>query len=264
MDPAFFLHIGTILKWAGIALLPLFLLPLITLVLPNLVEGISKRVSGLIDAISGVALGGAIASALLLVLFQLSVVVLRYTYGISFTWLNELVIYAFAAMFMLGSAATLRDDGHVRVDILRPRFGADGRNWIELAGIYFFLFPICIRILTTGEQGLARAWSLFLQEYPLVLTPFLPQPFFGPDRDAEGEAGVREVLGSALWSYSMNFMGLPAANVPARLAELTEGPQPINVQIVARRWREDLAVDAAIAIEDRIGRMCDPLWERMG
>ena len=161
MDPAFFLHIGTILKWAGIALLPLFLLPLITLVLPNLVEGISKRVSGLIDAISGVALGGAIASALLLVLFQLSVVVLRYTYGISFTWLNELVIYTFAAMFMLGSAATLRDDGHVRVDILRPRFGADGRNWIELAGIYFFLFQICIRILTTGEQGLARAWSLF-------------------------------------------------------------------------------------------------------
>ncbi|KCZ90130.1 TRAP transporter small permease subunit [Hyphomonas jannaschiana] len=161
MDPAFFLHLGAILKWVGIALLPVFLLPLITLVVPGLVEGLSKRVSATIDAISGIALGGAIASALLLVLFQLSVVVLRYTYGISFTWLNELVIYAFAAMFMLGSAATLRDDGHVRVDILRPRFGADGRNWIELAGIYFFLFPICIRILTTGEQGLARAWSLF-------------------------------------------------------------------------------------------------------
>jgi TRAP-type mannitol/chloroaromatic compound transport system permease small subunit len=145
----------------GLALLPVFLLPLITLILPDLAGSLSKRVSGVIDAISGVALGGAMASALLLVMFQLSVVVLRYTYGISFTWLNELVVYAFAAMFMLGSAATLRDDGHVRVDILRPRFGADGRNWIELAGIYFFLFPICIRLLTTGEQGLARAWSLF-------------------------------------------------------------------------------------------------------
>ncbi|MCA8899127.1 MAG: TRAP transporter small permease subunit, partial [Hyphomonas sp.] len=75
-------------------------------------------------------------------------------------WLNELVIYAFAAMFMLGAAAALRDDDHVRVDILRPRFGAAGRNWIELAGIYLFLFPIMIRILTTGEQGLARSWSL--------------------------------------------------------------------------------------------------------
>ncbi|MEZ6011848.1 MAG: TRAP transporter small permease subunit [Hyphomonas sp.] len=161
MDPAFFLQLGTVLKWVGIALLPLFLLPLVTLVLPGLFERLAKPVSGLIDKVSGVALGAAIFCAIALVLFQLVVVVLRYTYGISYTWLNELVIYAFAAMFMLGASSTLRDDGHVRVDILRPRFGADGRNWIELAGIYFFLFPICIRILTAGEQGLARAWALF-------------------------------------------------------------------------------------------------------
>lgn len=161
MDPAFFLQLGTFLKWGGIALLPLFLLPLITLVVPGLVEDFAKRISAVIDRISGFAFGGAMVSALALVMIQLAVVVLRYTYGMSFTWLNELVIYAFAAMFMLGAAATLRDDGHVRVDILRPRFGADGRNWIELFGIYFFLFPICIRILTTGEQGLARAWALF-------------------------------------------------------------------------------------------------------
>ena len=110
----------------------------------------------------------------------------------------------------------------------------------------------------------ARVWSLFLEEYPLVLTPFLPQPFFCPDRDAQGAEGVREALGSALWSYSMNYMGLPAGNVPARLAELPQGPQPINVQIVGRRWREDLVVDACVAVEDRVGAMCDALWARMG
>lgn len=109
----------------------------------------------------------------------------------------------------------------------------------------------------------AREWSLFLERYPLVLTPFLPQPFFSPNRDAEGAEGVREALGSAFWSYSMNYMGLPAGNVPARLAELPQGPQPINVQIVGQRWREDLVVDAMAAIEVRVGRMCDPLWERM-
>lgn len=110
----------------------------------------------------------------------------------------------------------------------------------------------------------ARAWSLLLAQYPLVLTPFLPQPFFCPDRDAQGAAGVREALGSALWSYSMNFMGLPAGSVPARLAELPQGPQPINVQIVGQRWREDLVVDACVAIEARVGAMCDLLWQRMG
>ncbi|MBV1895501.1 MAG: amidase family protein [Rhodobacteraceae bacterium] len=109
----------------------------------------------------------------------------------------------------------------------------------------------------------ARQWSLFLQKYPLVITPFLPTPFFVPDRDLQGPEGVREVLGAAIYSYSMNFMGLPAGCIPTRLAELPQGTQPINVQIVGRRWREDLIVDAMIAVEDRIGRMCDPLWQRM-
>ena len=91
----------------------------------------------------------------------------------------------------------------------------------------------------------------------------MPQLFFRPGRDAEGAEGVREALGSALYSYSMNYMNLPCANVPAGFHEdPATGGQPVNVQIIARRWREDLAVDAAEAIETRIGRLCDRLWAR--
>jgi len=109
-----------------------------------------------------------------------------------------------------------------------------------------------------------REWSLQQERFPLMLTPFLPQPFFSPGRDAEGPEGVREALGAALWSYSMNFMGLPAGNLPTRLAELPQGPVPIGVQIVGRRWREDLVVDAMCAIEDRLGNLAARLWQRMG
>ena len=110
----------------------------------------------------------------------------------------------------------------------------------------------------------AREWAGLTQDYPLVLTPFLPQPFFTPGRDAEGAEGVREALGAAIWSYAMNFLGLPAGNLPARLAELPRGPVPIGVQIVGRRWREDLVVDAMIAIEDRLGALAPRLWQQMG
>lgn len=61
----------------------------------------------------------------------------------------------------------------------------------------------------------------------------------------------------------MNFMGLPAGSVPTLLADLPQGPQPINIQIVGQRWREDMIVDACVAIEDRLGKMCDPLWKLM-
>jgi len=109
----------------------------------------------------------------------------------------------------------------------------------------------------------ARAWSLFLERYPLVLTPFLPHPFFAPNRDAEGPEGVRDALGGAYYSFAMNFLGLPAGNLPAHLADLPQGPQPIGVQIVGRRWREDLIVDAMAAIEARLGGVSEQLWERM-
>jgi len=108
----------------------------------------------------------------------------------------------------------------------------------------------------------AREWALFLNEYPLVLCPFMLQPFFTPNRDAEGPEGVREALGSALWSFSMNFTGLPAGCLPTHLAALPQGAQPINVQLIGRRWREDLIVDAMIAIEARLGRLCESLWEQ--
>ena len=150
MDSQIFLTLGTALKWAGIATLPLFALPLIVLAVPNLLDGAAKRIIALIDRMSGTALGAAMTCGVLLIFLQLVVVLLRYAFGLSFTWLNEAVTYAFAAMFMLGAAGALRDGAHVRVDILRPRFGETGRSWIELAGAYLLLFPICVRILMTS------------------------------------------------------------------------------------------------------------------
>ena len=110
----------------------------------------------------------------------------------------------------------------------------------------------------------AREWSQFLDSYPLVLTPFLLKPFFTAGRDEEGAEGVRDALGQSHWSFVMNFTGLPAGNIPTRIARLDTGPQPIGVQIAGRRWREDLIVDAMEAIEARVGPMCTALWDRMG
>ncbi|MEM6596462.1 MAG: amidase family protein, partial [Pseudomonadota bacterium] len=109
----------------------------------------------------------------------------------------------------------------------------------------------------------ARLWSLFLAEYPLVLTPFMLKPFFSPGRDAEGAEGVMEALGGAHWSFIMNFLGLPAGNLPTYLAQMEHGPQPIGVQLVGQRWREDLIVDAMAAIETTIPPLCTTLWAQM-
>jgi amidase len=115
------------------------------------------------------------------------------------------------------------------------------------------------RILAMARRSkYVRAWTQFMADYPLVLTPFLPNPPFKWNRDEEGMEGVREVLGSAIWSYSMNFMGLPAGNVPAHFAD----GLPIGVQIVGRRFREDMILDACEAVERKAGVMAERLFSR--
>jgi amidase len=109
----------------------------------------------------------------------------------------------------------------------------------------------------------ARRWARLTDDYPLVLTPFLPTPIFRPGRDGEGAEGVREVLGHAHWSFTMNFIGQPAGYISTHVADLSQGPVPVGVQIVGRRWREDLIVDAMAAIEARTGPLCDRLWAGM-
>ncbi|KUP91316.1 amidase family protein [Tritonibacter horizontis] len=170
-------------------------------------------------------------------------------------------------VFEIGRAGYRTLMGEIKT-LMKPDIDAMGSETIRsLFQTYFAEFPPFegdeLLKMYAKRSHFARQWAMFIERYPLVLTPFQPQPFFAPDRDLEGVAGAHDVLGCAVYSYAMNFMGLPAACVPARLAQLPGGPQPINIQIVAQRWREDMAVDAAIAIEDRIGAMAPHLWAHM-
>ncbi len=103
-----------------------------------------------------------------------------------------------------------------------------------------------------------RQFNLFLQDYPLALTPFLPSPTYDWDRDTQGIDGVREVLGAGMYSIAFNFTGLPAGNVPAAYND----GLPVGVQVVGRRFREDMILDAMEAIESRVGVMAKHLFER--
>ncbi|MCP3970470.1 MAG: amidase family protein [Rhodobacteraceae bacterium] len=103
-----------------------------------------------------------------------------------------------------------------------------------------------------------RQWLLFLQEYPLVLTPFLLGPIYAWNRDMEGREGAEEIMLKGFYSFAMNLLGLPAGNVPANYND----GLPIGVQIVGRRFREDMILDACEAIESRVCIMAETLFAR--
>ncbi|MEZ5558414.1 MAG: amidase [Pseudomonadales bacterium] len=107
---------------------------------------------------------------------------------------------------------------------------------------------------------MTRAWSCFLARYPLVLSPFLMRPLFAWNYDAQSEANTHDLFRSAFYSVGVNYLGLPAGIVPAGKAE----GLPAGVQIIGRRFREDLILDALEAVEARLGVATAELWERLG
>jgi amidase len=114
--------------------------------------------------------------------------------------------------------------------------------------------------LFMARHRVARAWSQFLAEYPLVLTPTWTQlPFeHGFDVTPEGTAAFMEMMRPVTHA---NLMGLPSACVPA--ARDAQTGLPIGVLLTGNRFHDGLCLDAAEAIEARspIRTPIDPVTE---
>jgi TRAP-type mannitol/chloroaromatic compound transport system permease small subunit len=107
------------------------------------------------------AIGRAAAwLALVVVLLQFALVVVRYLFGVGSIWLTEAVIYAHAALFMLACAWTLRAGGHVRVDIFYAEASARTKATIDLIGAVLLLLPFALVLVWLSLPYAARSWAI--------------------------------------------------------------------------------------------------------
>jgi amidase len=114
-----------------------------------------------------------------------------------------------------------------------------------------------------GERNaIARDWTQLHEEFPLVLASVCTEPPFVVGSDVESADAVEALLHSMRLVVAINVLGLPAAAVPVGVT----GGLPQGVQLCADRYREDLCLAAAQAIEDRLGVVTpiDPVAPRTG
>jgi TRAP-type mannitol/chloroaromatic compound transport system permease small subunit len=98
--------------------------------------------------------------ALLMVLVTVTIVVLRYLFGMGAIFLQEGVMYMHGFLFMLGIPFTLRQDGHVRVDIIYSRLSQKHKNWIDAGGHLILLLPVSVFIFVTSLPYVAASWRV--------------------------------------------------------------------------------------------------------
>jgi amidase len=98
------------------------------------------------------------------------------------------------------------------------------------------------------RQSILRAWGEFQEQHPLIVAPICTGiPFeVGKDR---ATAEVAEIVRGMRMTVAVNALGLPAVAVPVGIGDRL----PQAVQVIGPRYREDLCLDAAAALEDRVG-----------
>jgi amidase len=150
------------------------------------------------------------------------------------------------ARFIMGDFASV-------LALLSPMMGTDARTFLDNFGkaVPALADTTAYSQLMIERDGIARAWSMFAAERPLLLTPTWTQLPFEHGFDSatpEGTAATKELMRPVV---PANLLGLPSACVPAGRDEATG--LPIGVLVTGRRFREDLCLEAAEAIETRLG-----------
>ena len=98
--------------------------------------------------------------SLAMVLVTLLIVVLRYMFQVGSIALQESIMYINALVFSLGAAYTLKEQGHVRVDIFYSKFSPRAKAVVDIVGVCLFLFLTLGFIAWSSWDYVAVSWRI--------------------------------------------------------------------------------------------------------
>ncbi|GAB6143793.1 TRAP transporter small permease subunit [Desulfocicer niacini] len=115
----------------------------------NFVDSLSDKIGHLV---------GWMTTLMVLTVFYDTV--MRYTFNKGNVALQELEWHLFAIVFLIGAAYTLKEDGHVRVDILYVGLSKKTKAWIDFLGIFVFLIPFSIMVIIATKGFIMNSWAI--------------------------------------------------------------------------------------------------------
>ena len=131
--------------------------------------------------------------------------------------------------------------------LLEPIMGDDARRFLFAALDDRPPLPLPAFVgLFVRRRRLARAWSAFFRDYPVVLSPVWTRTAFDHGWDLVDPGGTLEVIHPI---KPANVLGLPSAVTFGGLAD----GLPVGVQCIAAPHRDDQALQVAEALQAAVG-----------
>ena len=105
------------------------------------------KIERIIDRFSDIV--GYIAAALMLVMLVnvFYDAIMRYFFRTGSIAMQELEWHIFAAVFLFGISYALKEEGHVRVDVLYDGFNPKFKAIVNIVGTFVFLVPLAVLII---------------------------------------------------------------------------------------------------------------------
>ncbi|KAE8437872.1 MULTISPECIES: TRAP transporter small permease subunit [Halomonadaceae] len=97
---------------------------------------------------------------IIMMLIQFAIVLLRYMFSINSIFMQELVMYMHASVFMLAAAYTFRHDGHVRVDIFYRGMTPRRQALVNIVGILLLMIPVMLFVIASSYGYVANSWRI--------------------------------------------------------------------------------------------------------
>src|SRR5262245_15442178 len=142
---------------------------------------------------------------LLAVLVSAGNAVIRKAFNMSSNAWLELQWYLFGAAFLLAAAYTLKQNEHIRIDIIYGMFSRRTQHWIDLFGHVFFLMPFVVLMIfyfipyvalsyRSGEVSTNAGGLIIWPAKALLLIGFLLLGFQGVSEIIKKIAGMAGVI----------------------------------------------------------------------
>ena len=87
-------------------------------------------------------------------------ILLRYIFNINFIFMQELVMYLHAFIFLFGVSICLKENSHVRIDVFSNKLDSKVKKYIEILGTVFLIIPFCLFVLYESTPIIMRSWEM--------------------------------------------------------------------------------------------------------
>jgi len=88
---------------------------------------------------------------------------LRYVLSIGSVALQESIMYLHAIFFMIGISFAIKENAHVKIDILSNKFNSKQKNVVFIVGLIFFMIPFSLFVIFISIDMVSNSWEVMEQ-----------------------------------------------------------------------------------------------------